>query len=81
MLTTLPLVATAAGVPQTADPPRPAPAMAVTGHFRTLAAQQMALLFDHLVGAQQNRLRHGEAERLGGLQVYDRLEFCRKLNW
>jgi hypothetical protein len=31
-------------------------------------------LFDHLVGAQENRLRHCKAERLGGLDVHDHLE-------
>jgi putative ABC transport system substrate-binding protein len=32
--------------------------------------------FDHIVGAGEDRLRHGEAERLGGLQIDDQLEFC-----
>src|SRR5262249_11552485 len=36
--------------------------------------------FDHLVGAQQDRLWYGKTERLGGLEVYDHLEFCRKLH-
>ena len=35
-------------------------------------------LFDDLVGAQQNRWGYGKAERLGGLEVHDHLEFCRK---
>jgi hypothetical protein len=38
-------------------------------------------LFDHFVGTQQNRLWHRQTERLGGLKVYDHLEFCRKLYW
>jgi Helix-turn-helix len=38
------------------------------------------LLFDHLVGAQQNRWGYGKAERLGGLEVQDHLEFCRQLD-
>ena len=33
---------------------------------------------DHLVSAQQDGLRHSKAERLGGLEVHDHLEFCRK---
>src|SRR5262245_27701234 len=37
-------------------------------------------LFDHLVGAKQNRWGHGKAERLGGLEVDDHLKFCRKLH-
>ena len=40
----------------------------------------MALLFDYLVGAQQERLRQCEAQRLGGLQIDDQLKFGRKLN-
>ena len=36
-------------------------------------------LFDNLVGAGEERLRYGEAERLGGLQIDDQLEFGRLL--
>ena len=39
-----------------------------------------ALLFDHLVGAKQDRLRHHKAERLGGLEVHNHLKFCRELH-
>ena len=35
------------------------------------------LLLDDLVGAQQNRLRHREAESLGGLEVDDHVELGR----
>src|SRR6516225_3880450 len=38
------------------------------------------VLFDHLVGGQQNRLWHGKAERLGGLGVQSHLEFDGQLN-
>jgi hypothetical protein len=31
-------------------------------------------LFDHLVGGGEQRLRHGQAERLGGLEVDHQLE-------
>src|SRR5207237_1095628 len=36
--------------------------------------------FDHLVGAQQDRGRDGEAERLGGLEIENRLERGRLLH-
>jgi hypothetical protein len=38
------------------------------------------LLFDHLVGAGDERRRHVEAERLGGLEIDDELEVGRRLN-
>jgi len=33
-------------------------------------------LLDHLVGAQQDRCRQLDADRLGGLEIDDQLEFC-----
>jgi hypothetical protein len=33
--------------------------------------QQMTSLFDHLVGKPEQFIRHGEAERLGRLEVDD----------
>src|SRR5262249_22257258 len=37
-------------------------------------------LLDHLVGAGEQRGWHVEAERLGGLEIHDELEFSRRLN-
>src|SRR5262249_44730155 len=37
-------------------------------------------LFDDLVGAQQDRCWHFEADRLGRLEIEDKLEFCRLLD-
>ena len=37
-------------------------------------------LFDYLVGQQLERVRHGEAEGGGGLEINDQLVFGRKLN-
>ena len=40
---------------------------------------QTRRLFDHLVGAAEQRWRNVEAERLGGLEVDGQLEFGRRL--
>src|SRR5262249_18406072 len=39
------------------------------------APQQNASLFNHLVGAAGERQRHGDAERLGGLEVQEHFDF------
>jgi hypothetical protein len=43
--------------------------------LRTHAVQQTAQLFDHFVGALLKLHGHIEAERLGGLEINDKLEF------
>jgi hypothetical protein len=53
-----------------ADPPHPL----------ALLCARRVVSFDHLGGAQENRWRHREAERRGGLSVHDHLELGRKLN-
>src|SRR4051794_32826789 len=41
----------------------------------------LAHSFDHLVGAQQERCRHLNAERLGGLEIDRQLGLCGLLDW
>src|SRR5262249_20790802 len=54
--------------------------MSALGHKRTHAPQQITLLFDHLVRRIQKARRHGEAERLGGLEVDYQFELGRSLH-
>ena len=63
---------------------RSAPEAAVRGSLiepreSTRSGRSPALL-DNLVGAHQHRVRHSEAERLGGLEVDDQLEGRRLLD-
>jgi hypothetical protein len=44
--------------------------------FRTHASQQIASLFDHFVGAIKQRLWHGDAERLSGLEIDEQFDFA-----
>src|SRR5437868_14102948 len=46
-----------------------------TGPLRRRAREGGGASLDDLVGAGEERLGHGQAERLGGLQVDDQLEF------
>jgi hypothetical protein len=44
--------------------------------------QQHSCSFDHLVGAGEERGRHGQAERLGGFLIDERLDFgLHRLIW
>jgi hypothetical protein len=52
-----------------------APATVVTGQNPPYTLQQMAPLFDHLVGTAEQCNRYGEPDRLGGLEIDDQLEF------
>jgi hypothetical protein len=45
---------------------------------RRVRGQRASSLFDHLIGAGQDRLRHRQTERLRGLQIDHQLE-CRRL--
>ena len=41
----------------------------------------MAALFDHLVGAAEQRQRNGKTERLGGLKIDVQFDVGDLLNW
>jgi hypothetical protein len=53
-----------------------------SGHhyWRSACPRQTARLFDHLVGAVEQWKRHIEVDRLGGLEIDDKLEFYRLLD-
>jgi hypothetical protein len=55
--------------------------MSALGHKRTHAPQQNRSLFDQLVSELLELQRHLEAQRLGGLEIDDQLELCRRLQW
>jgi hypothetical protein len=57
------------------------PSLALTAlRAAAVSNRSNAALFDHLVGAGEQRVRHGEAERFGGLEVDDQLVFGRGLH-
>ena len=55
-------------------------AMSAMGHKRTHAAQQKGSLFDHLIGAGEQRRRHGEVELFRSFQIDNQLKFRRYLD-
>ena len=67
---TRPLVPSGCLLPPAADMPSHGLGAAMC-QLLTRAPQQTASLFDHLVGAGEQRRRHVEAERLGGLEIDD----------
>src|SRR5262249_43180524 len=62
--------------------PIPIAGIRAQGRFSQLSAinRHNQQLFDDLGGAQQNRWGYRKAERLGGLEVHDHLEFRRELH-
>src|SRR3974377_2442444 len=44
-------------------------------------SQQTSSLFDHLVSGGEQRWRHGQAKRLGGLEIDHQLETRRLFDW
>jgi hypothetical protein len=56
------------------------PRIDAIGHKQTHAAEQKGSLFDQFVGAADQRQRHCDAERLGGLEIDDQLDFRSQLN-
>jgi hypothetical protein len=48
------------------------------GRHRWMAASELdaSASSNHLVGSQQDRLRDGQTESFGGLQIDDEFEFC-----
>jgi hypothetical protein len=56
--------------------------MSQMGSEETYAVQHKApRYFDHLGGGCNQVCRHGQAERLGGRQIDDKLEFVRLPDW
>jgi hypothetical protein len=50
-------------------------------HKPTHAPQRSPCLFDHLIGAGEQRGRHGKAKRPGGSEIDHQLDLGRLLDW
>src|SRR4051794_22311253 len=61
----------------TEKPPSGSSVTLVPRHTAAIQSGRSPDLLDHLVGAQQQRSRHFDAECLGGLEVHHQLEFGR----
>src|SRR5947207_1472843 len=71
------------GILKQTPPGRNRPARLSPGRFHTAWTHKRHSaepLFDHLVSSLQDRLRHGQAERLSGLEIDNQLEPGRLLN-
>jgi len=60
--------------PMTSGLPRLTDIFGVRRHVSNVQLNRHGPLFDHLVGAEEQRERHVEAERLGSLEVDDHLD-------
>ena len=58
-------------VPLTTGLPQLAEILRVIRHVSKVPTAEVSDLFDHLVGQQLKRVRHGEAEGAGGLEIND----------
>ena len=65
--------------PESGRKVRASPSVAM-GQKLTHAVQQMASLFNHLVGAAEHGWGHGDVQRFRGLQIEHHLESTRRLH-
>jgi hypothetical protein len=68
-------------IPPKADIPRGCPNVRLGPKTDKVQRSKIRALFDHLISAGDQRLRHVEAQRLCGLEVDGKLNFCSLLDW